>query len=200
METITPPAEPQERLLTFLRLWHRMIRELHQPLPKDFKWACPQELVLRFGRPFKLTPLPPVLKDFLWMAVPRACFANCLAYTLAGPGNLVYCEGYAIVDNQPVEHHHAWLADEQTGECYDVTWLGEKNGPRPGAAYYGIPFRHAFVQAHFHKVGGRDCPFDNVTILNQWERKYPLQRMPESTLRRVIHPGGEQWPTFEPAL
>lgn len=61
------------------------------------------------------------------------CYKN--AYSAARTDRLIYCEGWAVPDNEcPFPVLHAWLINAQ-GQALEVTW------ERPGIAYCGIPFQ-----------------------------------------------------------
>jgi hypothetical protein len=88
-----------------------------------------QEFVLRAGRDWPGSPLPPRRRRM----VPKRCFSNAARVVAASRGGLDYCEGFVMSRNVGLAVHHAWAVDRQTGAVVDPT-LAE-----PGrAAYVGV--------------------------------------------------------------
>lgn len=131
---------------------------------KDFRYRCPEELVLKEGREFRGRELPAPYER----GKPKACFANCQALARAHPGELTYVEGFAT---SMIAIHHAWLIDSD-GQVVDPTWEFGSDRPADEVAYLGIPFPLEIVEAYQRP--------DRIYLglLDNFEDGHPLLRRP----------------------
>lgn len=95
--------------------------------------------LVQYGKQFHVVDLREELKLMpIRQGEMKQCFMN--AYKLSDQyRTLVYCEGYAVPKNIHLPILHAWVVTP-CGHVIDNTWR------EAGAAYYGIPFRQAFVR------------------------------------------------------
>ncbi|MGW4694037.1 hypothetical protein ACWEO1_16780 [Kitasatospora cineracea] len=131
MSTAVPAlSAAQERLLQQLHQHGALERSRIDPRPGWVHHSA-FEVVLAHGRWCAPAPLP----DDVEPLPERECFANA-ALTERRHRELVYTEGYALVEGLPMVFAHAWCTTAD-GRVVDPTWAD-----LPGTAYLGIPLTH----------------------------------------------------------
>lgn len=121
--------------------------------------------LLEHGRAFEAQVLP---SRYARMT-PKACFQNALQLAERHP-DLIYVEGYA---DRVMPIHHAWCAAAD-GRVIDPTWERPEEG-----AYFGIPFRTAFVQRETDRSGSYGIMTNPSTVARVFRFK------PTIYLRRI---------------
>ena len=97
-------------------------------------------VVKRHGKFYNPQPLPKGYKK----EHAKECYSN--AWHLSESSGLQYVEGLAMPDFMDIPIEHAWCVDKQSN-VYDNTW------PKPGRAYYGVPFDKTFVSTVLAETG-----------------------------------------------
>lgn len=132
------------------------------PKPKGFSYRNISDLILTWGKVWKVRKIPiSILKNEDYTN-PMACFAN--AYRLARELNYCYVEGYAYKLVFPMLH--AWVIDSK-GMVLDPTWGIVKDGYKK--YYIGIPLDINFVNISISRQG-------EYGILDDWKSGFPLLR------------------------
>ena len=104
--------------------------------PEGAKYGSPEELVLEVGRYYESSNEP--LPKGVSAGELKQCYMNTLRNMRS---DLIYTEGYGMVEGLPMIFNHAWLTTKD-GKVVDLTW--RDNAP---IAYFGIPFNADFVFA-----------------------------------------------------
>ena len=153
---------PAERLLKVMRLTVQKIKKIRPVFPHGVN----QSFVLKYGQSYEPQPLP---KGFR-MGQPKQCYFNSAVQAVRKP-NLIYVEGFAIGKGFP-DIHHAWLVERGSNKVIDRTTVFD--------AYFGIPFRTAFVRKQWNTS-------DGLPIMGDVEGGgYPLFEMTDAEIRAVI--------------
>ncbi|MDJ0726229.1 MAG: hypothetical protein QNJ38_14035 [Prochloraceae cyanobacterium] len=108
------------------------MRKINPP-SKDWKYGGFEELVLDLGVSSEAIPLP----NDIELGQPKNCYFNCREI-IKERSDLIYCEGFALVQDLPLAFSHAWLLDSQ-GKAIDPTW------ETPGIEYMGVPFNNQWA-------------------------------------------------------
>ena len=136
------------------------------PLPDGFFYSCSEDIVLKFGKEFIPSPLKePYKKD-----IPKQCFFN--SYKLASLfKNLIYIEGFGLINELPFPIHHAWCVDIRDPlKVIDVT--------SEFKSYIGIPFKRSVLRMKW-KTG---------SLLDDWMDGWRLLRTsPEDVKKKYLY-------------
>lgn len=128
------------------------IRQIKEGQASGFHYSSLYDFVLREGRFYVPEP-----HDFEQMEQ-RRCYDNAL--TVAALHGLPYIEGFAF-STVGIPVHHAWNADGDA--ALDVTW------PVLGSAYIGV---------EFPPVDVLEARERGATMIDDWQRDWPLLRQP----------------------
>lgn len=136
------------------------------PSTRDFNgYLCPSHLAIEWGKEYEPQELPNKYPK----GVPQYCFSN--SFKAAREYGLVYVEGFAALDDLPLPIHHAWCVEPGSNKVIDVTTTKI-------AYYVGIPFKLSALKKHTTK--------DNMSILDQWEKRFPLLHMSDQEIYKLI--------------
>lgn len=136
------------------------------PMPDGFHYTCSEDMVLQYGREFTPSPLEePYLKD-----TPKQCFFNSFKLASFFP-NLLYVEGFCLINELPIPIHHAWCIDKNDPDkVIDVT--------ADMKSYIGIPFKRAILRMNW-KTG---------SLLDDWQGGWKLLRTsPDNLKKRYLY-------------
>ena len=136
--------------------WFKMLQQYLQkyalffkknrPQP-DWKYKSFEELVLDCGLEVEAIELPSNIKQ----GIPKSCYWNCQQIIKQQP-DLIYCEGYALINEAPIPLRHAWLLNSER-KALDPTWVPT------GIKYIGVPFVtewvESFLENRSHKDNGK---------------------------------------------
>lgn len=122
--------------------------------PLTFVYDGPAGFVLEHGAWFPPDVYP---IDRYPQGAPQLCYANSLAFAMAGE-ELEYVEGFAVAAGGLIVQH-AWNVTAEGG-LLDSTWLNT------GHAYFGV---------RFSADRADDCTWNgDATVLDDWRRLWPL--------------------------
>lgn len=159
-------TEAQERpIVLLLKQMDQLIKQCGNNTGFDF--VSIYDFVLRLGKSYeyaKLSKKYPVM-------TPKHCFEN--AAELSFKHNLVYVEGYALIDNMPLLIHHAWCCKPGSNVVIDPTTTNLRE-------YYGVPFQRSVVEENYYRIDGVTC------LLDDWERDWPILRLKEAEARKLM--------------
>jgi hypothetical protein len=144
-----------------------ILRTLVRPIARPI-----QAILVQHGKTYQTAPLP----NRFQAGIPKQCFDNAAKLVLRcrRKPQLVYVEGYVQLNEIPIPIHHGWCVEEGSDAVIDVTLQA------PGAYYYGVAFRRDYVK--FHRSMS-----DNTSLFNDWERRWPLEQMPEELLQTTFY-------------
>ena len=138
----------------------------------EFPFSCPEEVVLKFGRSYRIQSLPKGIKR----GEKKQCFFN--AAMLAINSDLIYVEGFAFLPDVPLPIHHAWCVTEGEDAVIDPTSDNL-------VEYIGIPFRPAVIEGVWKSGRGK-------SLLNSTKGNWAVLRMTADEFEALIAEGIER--------
>lgn len=144
------------------------------PRPIGFKWVCPEEIVLKLGKTYKVQKLPAQFET----GTPKRCFANAAELVWENPERLIYVEGFCILDRLPITQLHAWVVERGSMKVIDVT-------TDKFVAYCGIPFKTEYLNRRW-----KARP-DGVSLLDDWRDDFQILKMSEEEILDVVEVSGK---------
>lgn len=147
-----------------LKQTEKMRRE---KMPASPNWSCQEDIVLKFGRFYEPQQLPKSFRRGRF----KACFRNS-ALQAFKKRNLIYVEGYALLEGLTLPTHHAWLVERGSTKVIDRTLLF--------GSYFGIPFRTEYVRERWKALP------EGVSLLDDWESGFPLFQMNAEEIQKLV--------------
>lgn len=127
------------------------------PAAKALLKRTSQEFVLEHGWWYA----PAVFPKHIAIGIPEQCHTNAVDLVL-DDDSLIYCEGYALINETSFPVIHAWVADGHR-IAIDNTWS------QPGVAYAGVPFKSQIVNSTSLKNRAI------ISLLDDYQNNYPLR-------------------------
>ncbi|MDJ0713944.1 MAG: hypothetical protein QNJ54_06965 [Prochloraceae cyanobacterium] len=122
---------------------HADFMKIIHPQP-DWKYESFEELVLDCGLEVEAIELPSNIEQ----GIAKSCYWNCQQIIKKQP-DLIYCEGYALINEAPIPLRHAWLLNSER-KALDPTWVP------PGIKYIGVPFVTEWVESFLENRSHKD--------------------------------------------
>ena len=127
---------------------------------KDWNYFNSNDFVAHFGKSFEYQPLPSKYPKM----IPKYCFHNSICLALKRK-NLVYVEGYALIEKLSLPIHHAWCVEIGSNKVIDPTTENVRD-------YFGVPFKREVI-----KIKSKDKT-GQFSIIDDVEHRWPLLKMP----------------------
>lgn len=151
---------PVDNLCAQLEAYRRLGQMAEQANGWKYPFLNMQDLLLKHGRLFRLSPRRPVKPR------PRECFYRAYRLTQRRDSRWVYCEGYGV-NGAGLAVHHAWaIRPDQPALAVELAWA---DATPDETAYIGIPFRREFVRETFHAGKRRE-----YGVLDAWWMSHPI--------------------------
>lgn len=93
------------------------------PPDNDVRWISPYHMVLDIGLCFR-----PGFSAETAVGEYGECFDNARVQVREDETRWIYCEGFAICDQQPDPVQHAWIFDALEGQAIEITWPPDSTG------------------------------------------------------------------------
>jgi hypothetical protein len=133
-------------------------------------WEClnASDFVSRYGKQFEYQELPSTCRKM----TPKFCFHNSMWLAL-NQQNLVYVEGFALIEKLSLPIHHAWCVEIGSNKVIDPTTDNLRH-------YFGVPFKKEVVDRKFNDKTGQCSIIDDV------EHRWPLLKMSREQVLELI--------------
>jgi hypothetical protein len=154
---------------TFLTRYVAFITAMDRHAPDGFVYASMNAFLKAHAQTFSVAAdqtLPP--RFHVW---PRCCFDNAYRLARRHPNQFRYVEGLAL---GVIPVHHAWCLNPND-EVVDPTWAHRACGS-VGTEYFGVVIPLSIARQIRSKT--------NNSILDNWQRGFPLMREPWADVLR----------------
>jgi hypothetical protein len=138
------------------------------PLANDWECFNVSDFVAKYGKSFEYQQLPVKYPKM----TPKYCFYNSMCLALKRR-NLVYVEGFALVESALLPIHHAWCVEIGSNKVIDPTTSNLRD-------YFGVPFKIEVVDKKSKDKTGQCSIIDDV------EHKWPLLKMSREQVLKLV--------------